>query len=97
MDDLLCVNRDEYLPVLFKFLPDAVNLGEYYDPSEVYFRKERIDYFDRASVAVTPVGLVLIYTVNTAGSSAEGCVFLKIPYDELQGIINPVFFPTFAG
>ena len=102
LDDLFCVGREEYLPVLQKSLSNAVMcFREDYDPGrEDQFKPWRdriIRYFDSTSVAVTPFGLVFIYPIGTAASMATGPVFLNVPYDDIQNLLNPVYFPLFAG
>ena len=93
LDDLFCVDRDEFLPELRATYCywDAYAASFYEDcPSEY-----RIDFFDEASVAVAPVGLVFIFPTGVADCMAAGTVFLYVPFKTICGILNPVYFPNY--
>ena len=99
LDDLFCVEQDEYLPVLYASLLNAENrFGEFYTPEiGEFFRSYnefKIKNFDKASVAVTPIGLVFIYPTYAGPDTASGIVFLDVPYEDLQGLLNITFLDT---
>jgi hypothetical protein len=102
LDDLFAVTQDEYLPILYASLLNAENrfvqghTPEYADWFKAYHREERITNFDRASVAITPAGLVFIYPTGSASDNATGVVFLDVPFSDLQGLLSPVLFPDYV-
>ena len=99
LDDLFIVDRDVYMPTLLASLLRAENrFAKDYDIDSEnqliernYYRQHRIDNFDRSSVAVTPVGLVFIYPTGAVGSMATGVVYLDVPYEDLLGLLNPLY------
>jgi len=93
LDDLFCVDRDEYRSVLQFLLSEATIYGEDYTPS---FQSEIVERLEDASVAVTKVGLVFIYPTGAVSDMASGVVFLNVSYEDLYGLLNPVYFPNYA-
>lgn len=99
LDDLFSVPRETWLPAVEDALAHACNrFYEGYQPEHGDWYRElysddAIEYMEKASVAVTPVGLVFIYPVGYAGDMAAGTVFLDIPFEQLQEFLNPAYFP----
>lgn len=99
LDDLFCVEREEYLPIVQASLLNAKNrFSEEYDPMsdnnpETKSNAKIIEYFDKASVAVTPVGLVFIYPAGYVDNEATGTIFLDVPFSALQGVLSSLYFP----
>ena len=63
---------------------------------ETPWREFRIEFLSEASVAVTPIGLVFIYPTGLADCMAAGTVFLNIPYEALNVLLNPAYFPSYT-
>lgn len=103
LDDLFRVPRDEYLPVLEKSLSNATTrFASYYDPARDEEFKPMdgggiTEYLYDVTFAVSHEGLVFIYPTGWADAMAAGTVFLCAPYDDLQGLMNPVYFPQVEG
>lgn len=102
LDDLFNVERDEYRPVLEgSLLKATMRFSNYYDPvRDEEFRPISqsgiIENLNDVTFAVAPEGLVFIYPTGWADAMAAGTVFLCVPYDDLQGMLNPLYFPFFA-
>ena len=102
LDDLFFVSRDVYLPVLETSLLNAsMCFSRDYDPTrddefKPTFQGGILEYLEDVSFAVTPAGLVFIYPVGVAECMVAGIVLLHVPYKDLQGILNPVYFPEHA-
>ena len=91
LDDLFCVERDEYLSILLELLSNATIYGTDYKPT---FQGGIANRLDDASVAVTKAGLVFIYPIGAVSDMASGIVFLEVSYEDLQGLLNPIYFPN---
>jgi len=99
LNDLFNVKEEVYRPILEESLAKAKNrFGVYYAPKYDEYEPNyagAAEIFDMASVAVTPIGLVFIYSTGTARIMAAGPVFLDAPYEDLKEILNPDYFPDF--
>lgn len=96
LDDLFWVDRDVYLPALHSSLMNATMcFSDGYVPEHAAdFEPVRAtEYMEQASVAVTPFGLVFIYPTGWVSSTATGNVFLNVAYEDLRGLLNPLYFP----
>jgi len=98
LDDLFCVDKETYLPALHSSLANAsMCFAQYYDPGRDgdfrIYPDNPILYFDYASVAVTSFGLIFIYPTGFVSAMSDHTVFLKVPFEDLEGMLNPVYFP----
>lgn len=97
LDDLFCVDRSVYLPVLYLSLSQAtLQFKDNYNPvcDEEYVNfSQTATYLDESSVAVTSFGLVFIYPAGSIGSEVGGALFINVPYEDLSGMLNPIYFP----
>jgi len=103
LDDLFCVSRDKYLPVLQDSLQDSFLelVPRLYVPdaqlnfdSHIHSCMEQI--LECGTVAVNSTRLVFICPRGVVSGNAAGTIFLTAPFEDLKGMLNPVYFPDIS-